>query len=68
MAGGDPLPVSGAALVANLPIDWRVVNADLEADLDVLHHQLLLAYIAPKLYPHTVLLFPKVMFSPLCSL
>ena len=40
MAGGDPLPESGAALVANLPIDWRVVNADLQADLDVLHHQL----------------------------
>ena len=39
-AVGDPLPESGAALVANLPINWRVVNADLQADLDVLHHQL----------------------------
>ena len=24
MAGGDPLPESGAALVANLPIDWEL--------------------------------------------
>ena len=40
MAEGDPLPKLGATSVTNPLIHWQIINASLQVDLEVLHHQL----------------------------
>ena len=46
MAEGELLPESGAACVANLPADFRLINDELKADLDVLDQQLSFHFVS----------------------
>lgn len=46
MAEGEPLPQSGVTRVANLPVNWQLYNAELKADLDILHSQLSFHFVS----------------------
>ena len=48
MAGGDPIPEIGAASLSKSPIDWRLIDKQIETDLSFTHFELSSHLISPE--------------------